>query len=147
MLSSYMTPGKKGLYLDIGPKAFTLPIDRMIGILVKTADDPAGRINPDGSFLKPITEADQKRLDEGSALATEILIKAGADPNSIIISKPSGGHPGGTAAIGKVVDKGLQTEINNLYVCDASVLPRAPGLPPILTLVALAKWLAAHLVE
>ncbi len=33
----------------------------------------------------------------------------------------------------------------NLSVCDASVLPKAPGLPPILTIVALAKWLGKAL--
>jgi hypothetical protein len=36
----------------------------------------------------------------------------------------------------------LQTEVDNLFVCDASVLPKAPGLPPILTIVALARRLA-----
>jgi len=46
------------------------------------------------------------------------------------------------AATGGVVDKNLQTEVDNLFVCDASVLPATPGLPPILTIVALAKRLA-----
>ena len=53
-----------------------------------------------------------------------------------------GAHPGGTAAVGVVVDSNLQTKIDNLFVCDASVLPTAPGLPPILTIVALSKRLA-----
>ena len=39
------------------------------------------------------------------------------------------------------------TRVKNLYVCDASVLPKAPGLPPILTIVALGKHLAKHLAE
>ena len=75
----------------------------------------------------------------------EILVKAGADSKSIVAGKVGGGHPGGTAAIGELVDKDLQTEVNNLFVCDASVLPTAPGLPPILTIVALAKRLAKSL--
>ena len=48
--------------------------------------------------------------------------------------------------VGSVVGKDLQTEVNNLFVCDASVLPKAPGMPPILTIIALAKWLAKILV-
>ena len=62
-----------------------------------------------------------------------------------MISIPQGTHPGGTAAIGEVVNANLETEISNLYVCDASVLPTAPGLPPILTIIALAKRLAKSL--
>ena len=53
-----------------------------------------------------------------------------------------GGHSGGTAAIGELVNNNLQPEVNNLFADDASALPTAPGLPPILTIVALAKRLA-----
>lgn len=52
---------------------------------------------------------------------------------------------GGTAAIGRVVDTDLRTEVDGLYVCDASVLPETPGMPPIMTIVALAKRLAEAL--
>lgn len=75
-------------------------------------------------------------------IAKEILIKAGVDPKSIIITSPRGAHPGGTAPIGITVDKNHETKIKNLFVADASVLPEAPGLPPILTIIALSKRLA-----
>ena len=88
-----------------------------------------GQVFPDGSVSKPVTEEDQARLDEGAAIATEILVKAGVDPKSIVISSPQGGHPGGTAAIGRIVNENLQTSVDGLFVCDASVLPRAPGMP------------------
>jgi choline dehydrogenase-like flavoprotein len=108
--------------------------------MIKTTDEPVGRVYRDGSISKPVTEKDWKRLREGSSIAKEILIKAGA--KSVMVSKVQGGHPGGTAAIGKVVDKNFQTKADGLFVCDASVLPVTPGLPPILTIVALAKRLA-----
>ncbi len=73
------------------------------------------------------------------------MIKAGADPKSIVVSKAEGAHPGGTAAIGEVVDQNLETQVSGLFVCDASVLPVAPGLPPMLTIGALAKYLAKKL--
>ena len=113
--------------------------------MTKIADEPVGRVYPDGTVSKPVTERDRTRLQEGSAIAKEILIKAGADGGSIVVSKPQGGHPGGTAAIGRVVDGELQTEVDGLFVCDGSVLPAPPGAPPVLTIVSLAKWLAKRL--
>jgi choline dehydrogenase-like flavoprotein len=129
----------------MGAKGATLPTDRLLGIMTKIADEPVGRVHEDGSVSKPVTERDWKRLREGSAISREILIKAGAQADSIMVSKPGGAHPGGTAAIGQVVDKDLQTRIEKLFVCDASVLPAVPGLPPILTIVALSKRLGKML--
>jgi len=126
-------------------KGMLMPTDGMLGIMAKTKDDSAGRIYPDGSFSKTITADDRKRLNKGHEISKEILIKAGVDSKSVVAGKFGGGHPGGTAAIGEIVDQDLQTEVNNLFVCDASVLPKAPGLPPILTIVALAKRLAKTL--
>jgi choline dehydrogenase-like flavoprotein len=53
--------------------------------------------------------------------------------------------PGGTAKINDVVDTDLKTAIDNLYVCDCSVMPKAWGLPPTFSLIALGKRLAKHL--
>ncbi len=84
-------------------------------------------------------------LAEGSALAGSILTEAGVDPNTLKSTHARGAHPGGTAAVGSVVDKNLETEISGLFVADASVLPEAPGAPPVLTIVALAKRLGKYL--
>ncbi|WP_431356637.1 GMC oxidoreductase [Prevotella communis] len=35
---------------------------------------------------------------------------------------------------------------DNLYVCDASLLPQSLGLPPILTIMALAKRIAKLII-
>ena len=59
--------------------------------------------------------------------------------------KRGGAHPGGMAAIDQVVDKDLQTRIENLCVYDASVVSTSPGLPPILTIVVLSKRLGKKL--
>ncbi len=145
ILSPFLNQPRLVRYIELGVKGIFLPTDRLLGIMNKTADDPVGRVYADGTFSKPVTENDWARLKEGSSISKEILVKAGADSNSIVVSKVQGGHPGGTAAIGKVVDKDLQTKIDNLFVCDASVFPTSPGLPPILTIVALAKRLAKTL--
>jgi len=43
--------------------------------------------------------------------------------------------------LGTMVDRGLQTATPGLYVCDASVIPQAWGLPPTLTLLCLGERL------
>ena len=142
ILSSFVNHPRALRFIEMGAKAWTQSSKALLGIMTKTADDSAGKILPDGSVLKGVTDADQSRLDEGSSIAAKILERAGVRASAITTTKPQGGHPGGTAAIGSVVDEQLQTNIDGLFVCDASVLPRAPGLPPILTIVALAKRLA-----
>lgn len=126
--------------MELGVKGLATRDDKIIGLMTKISDEPQGRVYPDGTVSKSATEKDKEKLSEGSRISKEILIKAGA--NNTLVSRVQGGHPGGTAAVGKVVDSNLQTEVNNLFVCDASVLPTSPGLPPILTIVALAKRLA-----
>jgi len=46
-----------------------------------------------------------------------------------------------------VVDTNLKTEIDGLYVSDASVFPEALGTPVVATVVSMSKRLARHLVE
>ncbi|HTG01930.1 MAG TPA: FAD-dependent oxidoreductase [Nitrospirota bacterium] len=145
ILSPHINASAMVRAIEIGPKGVAMPVNRLLGIMTKITDDAVGQVHPDGSISKPVTANDQAKLNEGSAIAKEILVKAGADKNSLIISKPQGAHPGGTAAIGKVVDENLQTKIDGLFVCDASVLPATPGLPPILTIIALGKRLAKKL--
>ncbi|MGA1790296.1 MAG: thioester reductase domain-containing protein [bacterium] len=146
ILSTWPQPSRIYRFAEAGVRGMRLPPDRTLGIMTKSADDPNGRVYPDGSFSKSVTDNDRARLDDGAEIAKEILIKAGADSKSIIVGKPFGAHPGGTAAIGKIVDKDLQTEIENLFVCDASVFPTSLGAPPILTIAALAKRLAKTIV-
>jgi len=117
----------------------------IMGIMVKIADTLSGTVSKEGKISKPLTARDIAILEEYSEKAAEILEIMGANPKSIIITHPRGVHPGGTAAIGNVVDKNLETKIEGLYVADASVLPKAPGAPPILTIMATAKHLAKNL--
>lgn len=119
----------------------------ILSIMVKTPDEAKGYVHSDGFIQKVNTIEDIRYLAEGVAVAGMILEKAGVDPNTIGSTVYRGAHPGGTAAIGKVVDSNLETEIPNLYVCDASVLPVSPGKPPILTILALAKRLADYLIN
>jgi len=144
IVSPYVNQSRLGRFIELGPEGASLSVRNLLGLMVKTTDEMAGQVFPDGTVSKLVTDADQKRLDAGYAIAEEILINAGADKTRILRSKVQGAHPGGTAAVGKVVNTDLQTRVENLYVCDASVLPEPPGLPPIITILALAKRLSRH---
>lgn len=120
---------------------------RLMGIMTKISDDANGKVHANGKIDKVPTENDIKKLKKGSNIAREILINCGVNPKTIFVTRPKGAHPGGTAAIGKIVNSNLETKVKNLYVCDASVLPFAPGLPPMLTLIALTKWFARNILK
>jgi choline dehydrogenase-like flavoprotein len=145
IISPFIQQSRMVRFYDIGMKGTLMPTDGLLGLMTKAADESAGRIYPDGTFSKPVTERDRGRLNEGSSISKEILLKAGVDSKSITVSKIQGAHPGGTAAVGRVVDKDLQAKADNLFVCDGSVLPTSSGMPPILTIAALAKRLAKTL--
>lgn len=118
----------------------------ILSIMVKTPDECKGYLTDDGDVVKINTITDIRYLAEGVATAGFILKEAGVDPNTIGSTVYRGAHPGGTAKIGKIVNSNLETEISNLFVCDASVLPISPGKPPILTILALSKRLADYLI-
>ena len=121
---------------------------KTIGMFAKIADsDGGGTVGPGGRISKPLSTGDRAKLAKGASVCERILVEAGADPGSVSFAWDMGVHPGGTAAIGTVVDEELRTRIENLYVCDASVFPRSPGIPPVLTLLALARRFARRLAE
>lgn len=119
----------------------------ILSIMVKTADECRGYVDDDGDVVKINTIQDIRFLAEGAATAGFILEKAGVDPSTIGSTVYRGAHPGGTAPIGKIVDSNQETEIEGLFVSDASVLPLSPGKPPILTILALSKRLADYLKD
>ncbi len=118
----------------------------ILGFMVKIGDESSGYVGPE-AIVKNNTLRDVRFLAEGAALAGAILVEAGVNPDTIISTNPRGAHPGGTAAIGEVVNENLETSIKGLFVADASILPIAPGAPPLLTIMALSKRLAKHVIS
>jgi choline dehydrogenase-like flavoprotein len=116
----------------------------IMGMMVKIKDERSGIVRED-KVIKNNTSRDAGLLAEGSAIAGAILTEAGVDAKTLVSTPARGAHPGGSAAIGETVDINLETTIKGLFVADASVFPSAPGAPPILTIIALAKRLAKYL--
>lgn len=129
-----------------GPKAVAAfrYFPHTLGVMAKIRDQFAGAVNPDGTVSKPLGEEDQALIARGAEVSARILRRAGCAPSSIVTTPPRGAHPSGTCRIGEVVDSDLQTHIPGLYVCDASVFPEPMGMPPVFTILALAKRLVAE---
>ena len=116
----------------------------VVGLMIKIADTEAGRVER-GKVRKSLTVQDRARLSEGVALCTAILGRLGVAPEETFLGTVNAGHPGGTLPL---TEREAATLHHgrlppNLYVADASLLPRALGNPPSLTIMALAKRVAA----
>ena len=117
---------------------------RTLSIMVKIRDEISGRIGPRW-INKRLQSADRKKFSTGIGIARDILAATGA--RHVFKSWHFAAHPGGSVRIGAGVDSDLQTPTKNLYVCDASVIPEAWGLPPTLTLLCLGKRLGSLLTK
>ena len=112
-------------------------------IMVKIPDEPGGRIGDNGRPWRRFGDVERRRMAAGVAHARELALAAGA--RRVFQAPWTAAHPGGTVPLGKLVDADLETRWRGLHVCDASVLPGAWGLPPTLTLLTLARYLAERL--
>ncbi len=142
ILSPHVTHSRPLRYIEAGASGFMMDDNRMLGIMTKIDDENLGRIFPNGSIMKTVTRRDRGKIIKGTDLAIEILLKTGVKLRSLVKTNPTGAHPGGSAAMGEIVDYNFETKISGLFVCDASVFPKSPGLPPMETIIALSKRLA-----
>ncbi|MCD6444968.1 hypothetical protein J7L70_08250 [Candidatus Bathyarchaeota archaeon] len=53
----------------------------------------------------------------------------------------------GNAGIGRVVNIDHETEVSRLFVSDGGILPVSPGMPPVLTIIALSKRFSKKLAS
>ncbi|HIJ06347.1 FAD-dependent oxidoreductase [Methanocalculus sp.] len=139
ILTHYSRP----LHALMNEKGISAQPEDIIGMMVKIKDEDYGSVN--NTIVKIVSVQDAERLIRGSAFAASILVEAGADPATLVTAPLRGSHPCGTARIGVSVDTNLETAIPGLYVTDASVLPASPGAPPILAIIALARYAAGKM--
>ena len=118
-----------------------------LGVMIKLKDDVSGGVFPDGRISKPMTDHDRRGMRAAEEVSRRILIEAGARPETIFTTPLRGTHPSGTVRVGTLVDENLQTEVQGLYVCDASVFPEALARPTVLTIIGLGKRLAKHILQ
>lgn len=118
-----------------------LPSD-VLGIMVKIADEPTGVVERN-RIIKNISKKDAGLLERGKKEAEEMLIRVGVNPENIVYTYPRGAHPGGTCTS---LVKDFAPVVESLYISDASIIPGPLGIPPILTIIAISKKIAAILM-
>jgi len=117
------------------------PLRDIVGLMVKIRDDNQGEVR-DGKVTKTLTEGDRERLARGVRAARAVLADMGVEGTAV--TQVRGVHQGGTYPLRSGE---LDTEIEGLYVADASLLPEAPGRPPMLAVMALARKVAKRMLE
>lgn len=118
---------------------------KVLSLFEKVSDEGVGTCRPDGRISKKFTDRDWRVFKYARETAEKILTKAGCDPSDLHHANFVLGHPSSTVKVGVLLDANLQTRVKNLYCCDTSAFPKAPGRPPALTVVVLAKRLARRL--
>jgi choline dehydrogenase-like flavoprotein len=120
------------------------PARDILGIMIKLAESNEGSVTRHG-VRKTLTDTDKERLVAAQGEATEILCRLGAKEEDMFLGTINAGHPGGSLPLTEREAGSLHHERlpRNLYVSDASLLPRSLGNPPILTIIALAKRVSA----
>lgn len=123
------------------------PMDGMVSLMIKLADVEQGDVHK-GKMDKVLTRQDHRILKQGVDDCREILIQMGAKKEDIILGTLNAGHPGGMLPLTPAEASTLHSPLlpENLYVCDASILPQSLGLPPMLTIMALAKRIAKKII-
>jgi choline dehydrogenase-like flavoprotein len=119
---------------------------RTLGVMIKLKDELSGCVAGERDISKPFTPADRARLDRAIGVARRILVAAGADDASIFATPPRGTHPCATVRVGHMLDANLQTQVQGLYVCDASAFPETLARPTVLTILGLGLRLGEHLL-
>ncbi len=124
-------------------KSWRLPMKDMASIMIKLADEEAGDIRGK-KINKELTDADKKKMKEAVALSGKILEKMGVPSDKQFLGTLNAGHPGGMLPLTAEEKDTLHNPVlpDNLYVADSTILPKAMGNPPILTIMALAKKIA-----
>jgi hypothetical protein len=119
-------------------------------------DENTGEITVDKKgrlvIKKVLTDQDRRRMKDGTNVLKEVL--AATNPRQVIESPLyfglhlMGGSRMGVDPADSVVDPDYRLRgYNNVYVCDSSLYPNAPGINPALTIMALAQRLSEQLTR
>ena len=114
-----------------------------VGVMVK--EPLGGELRDDNRYYKQLSKESLAKMDKGEQVARKLIENAGG--RYLIKTAMTASHIGGTVRIGEHVDEHLQTEFENLYVCDGSVIPETVNTSPTMSLICLGKYLGKHVAQ
>lgn len=124
-------------------KQWRRPMGDIVSLMIKLADVEQGDVH-NNKMQKTLTATDQQYLKHGVDDCRQILLRMGVKEQDIFLGTLNAGHPGGMLPLTEAEAATLHSPLlpDNLYVADATILPQALGLPPMLTIMALARRIA-----
>ncbi len=127
-------------------KDWRLPMENIVSIMIKLSDEEVGSVNR-RRIDKSLTAADKIKMDEAVEKSREILERIGVQRKDQFLGTLNAGHPGGMLPLTNKEKDTLHNPFlpDNLYISDATLLPKSMGNPPILTIMALAKNISSKI--
>ncbi|MBO6089406.1 MAG: GMC family oxidoreductase [Lachnospiraceae bacterium] len=124
-------------------KKWRVPASDLACIMIKLADEENGYLEGE-KVHKVLSDKDKETFDKAIALCHEILVNMGIPMDKHIVGLTAAGHPAGMLPLTEAESETLHSPLlpENLYVADATILPKTMGFPPMLTIMALAMKIA-----
>ncbi|MCJ7680409.1 MAG: GMC family oxidoreductase N-terminal domain-containing protein [Candidatus Aminicenantes bacterium] len=124
------------------------PARNILSLMIKLADSETGDISGK-KVNKILSDQDKKHLQQAVDLCSEILGKLGVKKQDLFLGTLNAGHPGGMFPL---TEKEAETFHHsalpdNLYIADATLIPKSLGNPPILTIIAIAKRVSQRIMH
>jgi choline dehydrogenase-like flavoprotein len=129
-------------------KKWRYPARNIYSIMIKLADESVGTIRG-RRIVKKLTEGDRTKLNEAVELCIRLFGQMGVRREGTFLGTINAGHPGGMLPLTERERDSLHHSAlpQNLYIADSTLLPRSPGNPPLLTIMALAKKVSRNCIQ
>ncbi len=120
-------------------KNWRKPARNILSLMIKLADTNRGWISAK-KVDKVLDDQDKAYLQRGVDLCSEIFAGLEIQKQDLFLGTLNAGHPGGMLPLTEMEAQTLHHSSlpENLFVADATLLPKSLGNPPILTIIAVA---------
>ena len=115
--------------------------------MIKLADEENGFMEGE-TVHKVLSKKDRETFDRAIDLCHTILVNMDIPMEKHLVGVTTAGHPAGMLPLTEAEKDTLHSLLlpENLYVADATILPKTMGFPPMLTIMALAMKISEKIM-